>query len=40
MNDSGQIAFYGTLIGTPQAEYDYAGIYIWSPVQRKKNRED
>ncbi len=35
MNDSGQIAFYGTLIGTPQAEYDYAGIYIWSPVLKK-----
>jgi hypothetical protein len=35
MNDAGQIAFYSTLRGTPQAEYDYAGIYIWSPVQRK-----
>jgi hypothetical protein len=35
MNDAGQIAFYGTLRGTSRDEYDYTGIYIWSPGRKK-----
>ena len=35
LNDTGQIAFYGALRGTTQDEYNYSGIYIWSPVLKK-----
>ena len=35
LNDAGQIAFYGALRGTTQDEYNYSGIYIWSPVLKK-----